>query len=115
MIVGFGVWLIWWLALRCPGWGILGLAAFVSIAESWPLYQAFLEVRQGRRKWVKPPGYAIALYGIGSIWFVLFLTAFFIVPWFGPHAGAAFKAAEFFAAGSLVAALGLTWWVGSGR
>ena len=53
---------------RPPSLGLLGLASFISIAEAWPpLYEAVVRVRQGRRKWVKPPGFGIALYGIGSI------------------------------------------------
>jgi hypothetical protein len=115
MAVGLGLWLVWWLVLDRPVWGILGLAAFMSIAEAWPLYEAVVRVRQGRRKWVKPPGFGIALYGIGSIWFVLFLTAMFVVPWFGPYAGAALKAAEIFAGVSLGVALWLSWWLGTGR
>jgi hypothetical protein len=115
MLVGLVVWIVWWLALGRPGWGVIGLAAFVSIAEAWPLYEAVVQIRQGRRKWVKPPGLGIALYAVGSVWFVVLLTALFVAPWFGPYAGSALAAAEVFGVVSLAGAAWLSWRIGTGR
>jgi hypothetical protein len=88
LLVGFIAWLVWWLLLgRRSAVGWVGIAAFIGIAESWPLFQTVSEIRAGRRRWTKPPGFWIAFYAIGSVWLALLLTAIAVLPWSGEHAG----------------------------
>ena len=89
MLFGFAAWLVWWLILghrSFAGW--VAIPAFLGIAESWTLFQAFFDVRAGRRRWGRPPGFWVAFYGVGSIWLVLLLTAIIVLPWSGDFAGA---------------------------
>jgi hypothetical protein len=116
MLIGFFAWLVWWLIVgrrSVTGW--VGIAAFLGIAESWPLFLAFYEVRAGRRRWAKPPGFWIAFYGIGSAWLALLLTAIAILPWSGEAAGMTNAIVKIGGAITFAGAAWLAWRLGGGR
>ncbi len=116
LAAGFGVWLVWWMLVghrSAAGW--LGIPAFLAAAESWPLFRTIYEVRAKRKKWVKPPGFWIAFYAVGSVWLALLLTAISALPWSGDHASATDAGVKIGGAISFAAAAWLAYRIGAGR
>lgn len=89
LLIGLAAWVAWWLLLgHTSQLGWLGIPAFLAIAEAWPLFQTIVEIRAGRRKWSRPPGFWIAFYAFGSVWLALLLTVILVLPWSGTFAAA---------------------------
>ncbi len=116
LLFGAAAWLVWWLAVghrSFAGW--IGIAPFIAIAESWPLFQTIVEVRAGRRRWARPPGFWPAFYAFGSVWLALLLTAIVALPWSGEFAGATNAIVKFGGIITFGAMLWLASRVGAGR